>query len=143
MSGGKPRIAEKDMAGYRGYIFSRPFLGNRVPQHVQNLVIRDYCQRNGLNYLLSATEYAMPGSFLMLRGLLEDLQELDGIVAYSLFQMPERSMDRLEIVNHVLGASKSLHFAVENLALRDTRDLERLETLWNLQQVLPRCPQQL
>ena len=51
------------MAGHRGYIFSRPFHGNRVPQHVQNMVIRDYCQRNGLNYLLSATEYAMPDPF--------------------------------------------------------------------------------
>ena len=32
----------------RGYIFSRPFMGERVPQHVQNLVIRDYCEKNGL-----------------------------------------------------------------------------------------------
>lgn len=131
------------MAGYRGYIFSRPFLESRVPQHVQNLVIRDYCQRNGLNYLLSATEYAMPGSFLMLRGLLQHFQDLDGIVAYSLFQMPEASTDRLEIVGEVLRAGKSMHFAVENLALRDVHDLERLETLWKLQRVLPSCPQRL
>ncbi len=33
------------MAGYRGYIFSRPLLGNRVQQHVQNLAIREYCQK--------------------------------------------------------------------------------------------------
>lgn len=129
--------------GYRGYIFSRPFLGNRVPQHVQNLVIRDYCQRNRLNYLLSATEYAMPGSFLILRGLLQNLQDLDGIVAYSLFQMPEVSTDRLEIAGEVLRAGKSMRFAVENLALRDVHDLERLETIWKLQRVLPHCPQQL
>ena len=31
--------------GYRGYIGSRPYFGERAPQHVQNLVIRDYCQR--------------------------------------------------------------------------------------------------
>lgn len=131
------------MAGYRGYTFCRPFLGNRVPQHVQNVMIRDYCQRNGLKYLLHATEYAMPGSFLILRGLLQNLQDLDGIVAYSLFQMPEESTDRLEIAGEVLKAGKSLHFAVENMALHDTNDLEHLETLWKVQRALPRCPQQL
>ena len=30
---------------YRGYIFSRPFMDERVPQHVQNIVIRDYCSK--------------------------------------------------------------------------------------------------
>jgi sporadic carbohydrate cluster protein (TIGR04323 family) len=45
--------------GHRGYIASRPVRGQDWPQHVQNLVVRDYAQRNGLHYLLSATEYAM------------------------------------------------------------------------------------
>ena len=31
--------------GFRGYIFSRPFMEERVPQHVQNIVIRDYCSK--------------------------------------------------------------------------------------------------
>ena len=33
--------------GLRGYIASRPVAGARVPQHVQNLVIRDYARRKG------------------------------------------------------------------------------------------------
>ena len=35
----------------RGYIFSRTFMGERVPQHVQNIVIRDYCVKNKYDYL--------------------------------------------------------------------------------------------
>ena len=54
----------------RGYIFCRSFMGERAPQHVQNIVIRDYCERNGLNYLLSATEYAMPQCYIMLEEVL-------------------------------------------------------------------------
>ena len=57
------------MNGVRGYIFSRPFMGERVPQHVQNLVIRDYCKKQELKYLLSATEYAMEGSHLILASI--------------------------------------------------------------------------
>ena len=50
----------------RGYIFSRSFMGERVPQHVQNIVIRDYCNKNNLFYLLSSTEYSVKNSHLIL-----------------------------------------------------------------------------
>ena len=73
------------MKKVRGYNFSRSFMGERVPQHVQNLVIRDYCQKQGLQYLLSATEYAMANSHLILQQVLNELPNLDGIVFYSLF----------------------------------------------------------
>ena len=36
----------------------------RVPQHVQNIVIRDYCSKKDIQYLLSSTEYAMENSAL-------------------------------------------------------------------------------
>ena len=42
------------MKNLKGYIFSRKFYDERVPQHIQNLVLRNYCQMNKLNYLLSA-----------------------------------------------------------------------------------------
>ena len=67
----------------RGYIFSRPFMGERVPQHVQNLVIRDYCERHQLQFLLSATEYAMPNCHLIFEQILSELSDLHGLVAYS------------------------------------------------------------
>lgn len=75
----------------RGYIFSRPFMGERVPQHVQNLVIRDYCKRTGLQFLLSATEYAMVDCHLILEQILDELVNLHGLIAYSLFQLPEKN----------------------------------------------------
>ena len=33
------------MKKVRGYIFSRPFMGERAPQHVQNIIIRDFCKK--------------------------------------------------------------------------------------------------
>jgi hypothetical protein len=57
---------QSNRKGYRGYVFSRSVDNHRVPQHIQNLVIRDYAARRKLHYLLSATEYAMPGCYLIL-----------------------------------------------------------------------------
>ena len=59
----------------RGYIFSRPFLEERVPQHVQNIVIKNFCELNNFQFLLSATEYTMKGSSYMLEKIILDLNE--------------------------------------------------------------------
>ena len=61
-------------------------MGERVPQHVQNIVIKDFCQKNGFNFLLSVTEYSMKNSFYILNQLVNNLKGLNGIVAYSVFR---------------------------------------------------------
>ena len=64
-------------------------MGERAPQHVQNIVIKDFCVKNKFNFLLSATEYSMKNSSYILNELVNDLENLYGIVAYSVFQLPE------------------------------------------------------
>lgn len=128
------------MNGFQGYVTSRTFQDQRVPQHVQNLVIRDYCQSRNMTYLLSGTEYAIPGSSLMLQKLLDGLESLDGIVLYSLFQLPESPQARQKIYQQVLKQKKSLHFAVETLILQDEQDCQRLEDIWGVFQVMRHIP---
>ena len=82
------------MKDVRGYNFSRSFMGERVPQHIQNIVIKDFCNKNNLNFLLSATEYRMKNSFYILDELIDNLKNLHGIVAYSVFQMPFDNLKR-------------------------------------------------
>jgi len=123
----------------RGYVFSRPFMGERVPQHVQNLVIRDYCARNKLQYLLSATEYAMEGCHLILQQVLDELPEVSGIAFYSLFQLPVEPSARKAVYARTLAVGKTLHFAVEGLKAGSQSEYDRVEVLWNVRQTLPHC----
>jgi len=127
------------MKQVRGYIFSRPFMGERVPQHVQNLVIRDYCERNGLHFLLSAAEYAMQNSDLILEQIMCELKDIDGIVAYSLFQLPEDSVKRNNIYNQFIAMRKKIYFAVEGLSAGTKQECERIEILWRVRKTLPDC----
>ena len=124
------------MKSVRGYIFSRPFFDERVPQHVQNMVIREYCAQNSLNYLLSATEYAKPGCHLILDQTLSELPRLSGIVAYSLFQMPINDLARARVFDTVVSFQKTLHFAVEGLQIENRADVERIETIIKVRQVV-------
>jgi sporadic carbohydrate cluster protein (TIGR04323 family) len=124
----------------RGYICSRPFMGERVPQHVQNLVIRDYCERNHLHFLLSATEYSIQGSHLILEHILSELSEIDGFVAYSLFQLPKDGTQRQKIYDQILNNQKSMYFAVEGLSANTKDECQKIETLWRIRLTLPDCP---
>lgn len=128
------------MKKLRGYIFSRDFLGERVPQAVQNLVIRDYCQRVGAQYLLSASEYAMADCHLILEQLLDEIDQVDGIVLYSLFQLPANGTARLRVLTRILAAEKELHLALEGFAIRDNNQIRRVEDVWRVKQTLPDCP---
>lgn len=124
----------------RGYIFSREFLGERVPQAVQNLVIRDYCQRIGAQFLLSASEYAMQDSHLILEHLLDELDDVDGLVPYSLFQLPADHAARLRVLSRVLAAGKEMHFALEGFAIRSETQIQRVDDIWRVKQTLADCP---
>lgn len=126
------------MKRVRGYVTSRPFFDNRIPQHVQNIVIRDYCQRHSFEYLLSATEYAMPACYMMLEDALNELGQIDGITMYSIFLLPRRKSRRLEIYRKVLAKGATLHGAVENFAMQTESDIQLLEDMWMVQEVVSR-----
>ena len=117
-------------AGYRGYIASRPVRGQTWPQHVQNLVVRDYAQRNGLQYLLSATEYAMSGCYMNLQTVLDEIESIEGVICFSLFMLPQRPEPRRSIYERVLAAGAELHGALENLSVRSLEDVARLEDVF-------------
>ena len=120
------------MKNVRGYNFSRSFMGERVPQHIQNIIIKDFCQKNNFNFLLSVTEYSMKNSYYILNQLINNLNNLHGIVAYSVFQMPYDNSKREKIFNKILKKNKKIFFACENLILSSKKDIKRLEKIWKL-----------
>ena len=127
------------MINLRGYVSSRNFMEERVPQHIQNIVIRDYCKKQGLQYLLSATEYAMAESHLILNQVLDELPKLEGIVFYSLFLLPEDKLERDRVSQLILKNNKTIYFAVEGLRMSNKIEHERIETIWQVKKTLPHC----
>ena len=127
------------MKKVRGYNFSRNFMGERVPQHVQNIVIKDYCQKNDLNFLLSATEYSMKNSFYILNQLVNNMNGIHGIVAYSVFQMPYDNLKRDKLFKKILKSKKQIFFACENLKISNLKDVERINKIWSLKKISYKC----
>jgi len=124
--------------GFRGYISSRPFGGERAPQHVQNIIIREYCAKKNIPYLLSATEVAMRDSYLMLTQLLDSLDLVEGLVFYSMLQLPANARAREKVYSRVISADRSIHFAVEDVCLKANRDTFQIEEMMQIRAWLPK-----
>ena len=117
------------MSGYIGYIASRPVGDTRAPQHIQNMVIREYCRSKGLAFKLSATEYATPHCYMMLEKLVADLPAHDGIVAYSMFMLPRRAERRRALYDVIISNGCSMLAAVEDIRLETSDDVDRWEDI--------------
>lgn len=120
----------------RGYIFSRPIAGDRIPQHIQNLVNRDFAARQGLQFKLSTTEYASENCYLMLDAEISAMSEQQGIILYSLFMLPPREEHRRDIYRRVLERGSVLFAAVENYRIETAADIDRVERVLQLCQIL-------
>ncbi len=130
---------------YRGYIFSRNFNdGTFVDQSIQNSIIRQGCEKNSLNFKLSATEYGMKDCFLMLEKTIEDLKDknLDGIAFYTIFQLPEGNLKK-RLFNTVLKKKKGIYFAKQDILVKREKDLSELNTLISLIDVQKNCLKEL
>lgn len=113
-------------------------MGERAPQYIQNLAIRDYCNKNKYNFILSSVEYAMEGSSLILDEIISKIKSIDGIAFYSLFQLPINETKRKYVYTKILENKKSLHFILENLKLENWNDISKIENIWLIKKTLPK-----
>jgi len=126
--------------GYRGYVTSREFGGARVPVPLQSLALRDYCQRKGLIYKLHLNENVFPSSYLVLEGLVSNLDGLQGIVMCSMFMLPQRTERRAAVYRQILGQDAELHLVLEDIVIRHMDDTSRVEEVLSVANLLPYCP---
>ena len=87
----------------------------------------------------------MPDTFMMLEQLMRGIRSIEGIVFYSLLQLPEGMDARNRIYTTALENRRSLHFAVEGMHLSDHTSAAQAEDVFGLLQVLPNAfnPQDL
>lgn len=98
--------------------------GRSVPQNVQQQIIRAYCEKNGLQFLLSATEFENHTT------MLDAIQEA-GIVMYSIFCLPKDKDARMRLYN----SDKDVRFAAENI---HKIDIDFLETTFKINELYAR-----
>ena len=125
--------------GYRGYCVHQPFNGLRVPVPLQNIVLRDFLNRKGLMFKLSVNELDFPNSHVQLFSLLDQLDVLEGLVMTSIFMLPSDAIIRQKIYRRIQDTHSIIYFVIENMALKDVDDAQKIEDLFSMTRLLPHC----
>jgi sporadic carbohydrate cluster protein (TIGR04323 family) len=128
-------------SGYRGYVTSREFGGARIPVAVQALVLRDYCARKDLLYKLHVNENIFPNSYLVLDGLIPNLDGFEGVLMCSLFMLPKQAARRRTLYEHIFRQGVTMHFVLEDLVVARPADTGFIEDILAISAALPFCPQ--
>tara|TARA_B100000787_G_C16132073_1_gene267893 strand:- start:561 stop:995 length:435 start_codon:yes stop_codon:yes gene_type:complete len=123
------KIQKYKHKGFRGYIFSREINGNFIPQRVQNLVIKDFSFRKNIFFKLSSTEYNMKNCFLILKALINNVKNIDGVIFYSYEMLPTNKKIRLSLLQKIIKSKKKIFFALEEIVISKNQELENFETL--------------
>ena len=108
-------MTSQDLHPARGYIASGEFNGNRAPQHIQNQIVRLYCDSKNLKFVLSRAEYWINGSTScqLWAALKEGFKH---IVFFSLWQLPKNAEERQHIYKYCIDNTITLHFASERMS---------------------------
>lgn len=122
--------------GYRGYIGTRPYNGVSIPQNVQNFLIRSYCQKHQFTYLLSGTEYTMPGCYMILEEIIDNIYSIEGIVLFSIFMLPALAKKRKRIYEAILSSGRTLHAALEDISVNDQAEIQIVEDIIELNKIV-------
>ena len=117
------------MTPAKGYIFSRSFFGQRVPQRVQNIVVRDFAAQKQFNVSFSSVEYCHTGSTAILESLLDAALPGEVIIFYSVFQFPEQPGTREKLYKVMSKKRVTIHTALEGLIISDSESIQKLESL--------------
>ena len=131
------------MLKFRGYISSRALNdGSITDQSIQNLVIRTACEKRKFNYMLSATEYGMKNSYLMLNQVLSELKKkkFDGIAFYSIDQLPTNQNLRNKIYNIAKKYNIKILLSLEGIILSKKKEIEEFENLFKIRRYLKYSP---
>ena len=75
----------------------------------------------------------------MLNSILKNIKDIDGIVFYSLFQMPVDTSERQKIYSKILKSKKELHFAVENIKANTIREFNKIDNIYLIKKTIPNC----
>ena len=129
---------------FKGYISSRKLInGEFETQKIQNLVVREACKYNSYDLQLSSVEYIMSDCYMILNSLIKNLKKYDGIVFFSLFQLPFSEKKRKTIYDKFLEKKKTILFANEKLELRNKNDILLCENIIKVTKMLKFTPKKI
>ena len=75
--------------------------------------------------------------------LISNFNDIFGIVAYSLFQLPSDYNERNKILGKIIKKKKVIFFAVEQMKVSNLEEQNNINSIWEIKKILSLCPQKI
>ena len=131
-SEGVEKTKQGEIDTLRTYVSPRKFGSWRLPVPMQNILLRDYCEKNGKIIKLPANELCIDDSYMVLNMTLDSLEEKQGIAMCSIEMLPSQREQRKALLLRGLNMGSEWHFIFENIVISKRSDIEKLDMLDNI-----------
>ena len=74
----------------------------------------------------------MKNSYLVLSEIIQDMKRIDGIVAFSIFQLPSDNKERINILKKIINKKKNIIFVLERFTVKSNKDIIKLNDIWSI-----------
>ena len=72
----------------------------------------------------------MKNSYHVLNSLRSEVNELEGVIFFSIFALPEKRNRRNELLRFFIKKKKVLYFALEELKVKTNLDIKEIEEIY-------------
>ncbi len=117
----------KDKNKLVGYVTNQPFNEKIIPIPFQNIILRNYCKDNNLTYVLPYNETVFKNSYSQLITLINKIDNDTGIIACSIFMLPEKRELIDKIIKILNRRNTFIFFVYENLILKSFSNYTDIE----------------
>ncbi len=116
-------------SGLRGYCTHNSIGPYSMPVPAQNIIFRDYCNINNIEFKMSSNELYFKNSYLQLNDLIKNSREYVGIMMVSIYVLPSDNKLRNQIFKLFLRQNVELHIILENIVAKSKNDFNKLNEL--------------
>ena len=119
-----------------GYVTSRSFNGLTIPVPAQNSCLREYAYSQNKIYVLPPLEHNFKDCYMQLYSVLNQLEDSDTIVMYSVGMMPNSSKRCKEIIELIKKKNSYIYFVLEAKLIQSWVEIKNLLFTYALRKIL-------
>lgn len=119
---------KKKNKSFAGYICLKPINGVIFPSYIQNQTNKNYIESKLFgSFFLSTNENEYSENRIVLNSLINEKNNISGIVMMSAFSLPDRKVLRKKLYNDLFKKKKELHFIFEEYCIKKKGSENKIE----------------
>ncbi len=126
------KVKKEKITQLQTYVSSRKFGEWKLPVPMQNIIMKDYCDKNNYIFNVSMNELNISCSLTILNTILKNLKNDQGILMCSYKMLSPNTNEVVKLLRTGLENGIEWHFVFENIQIKDVSSLDEFLNLISL-----------